>query len=71
MREGCCLLLTQQLLSNLHSCLAAACLLTPAGRWCTCRNATKQWLLGEALLVSPVITPDTTVIQPHFTKGTW
>uniref|UniRef100_A0A383VTZ3 Maltase n=1 Tax=Tetradesmus obliquus TaxID=3088 RepID=A0A383VTZ3_TETOB len=35
------------------------------------RNATAQWMLGEALLVSPVITPNTTRITPHFTAGTW
>jgi alpha-glucosidase (family GH31 glycosyl hydrolase) len=35
------------------------------------RNATQQWMLGEALLVSPVITPDTTRITPHFTAGAW
>jgi alpha-glucosidase (family GH31 glycosyl hydrolase) len=35
------------------------------------RNATQQWLLGEAVLVSPVLTKDTTTITPHFTKGTW
>jgi alpha-glucosidase (family GH31 glycosyl hydrolase) len=35
------------------------------------RNATQQWMLGEALLISPVITPNTTRISPHFTAGTW
>ncbi|WIA20052.1 hypothetical protein OEZ85_005917 [Tetradesmus obliquus] len=35
------------------------------------RNATAQWMLGEALLVSPVITPNTTRITPHFTAGSW
>jgi alpha-glucosidase (family GH31 glycosyl hydrolase) len=35
------------------------------------RNATQQWMLGESLLVSPVISPNTTKITPHFTAGTW
>ncbi|KAF8061064.1 alpha-glucosidase [Scenedesmus sp. PABB004] len=35
------------------------------------RNATSQWMLGEAVLVSPVITPNTTTIHPHFTAGNW
>lgn len=35
------------------------------------RNATEQWLLGESLLVSPVIKPDTQTIKPYFTAGAW
>ncbi|WIA23387.1 hypothetical protein OEZ85_000147 [Tetradesmus obliquus] len=35
------------------------------------RNATAQWMLGEGLLVSPVITPNTTTIRPYFTAGNW
>jgi hypothetical protein len=27
-----------------------------------------QWMLGESVLVSPVITPNTTTITPYFTK---
>lgn len=36
-----------------------------------CRNATEQWLLGESLLVSPVIKSDTNSIKPYFTAGAW
>lgn len=36
-----------------------------------CRNATEQWLLGESLLVSPVIKSDTYSIKPYFTAGAW
>jgi len=36
-----------------------------------CRNATWQWMLGEAVMVSPVLTNETNVIDPHFTAGTW
>ncbi|WIA20582.1 hypothetical protein OEZ85_004970 [Tetradesmus obliquus] len=35
------------------------------------RNATAQWMMGEALLVSPVVTEATTTIKPHFTAGAW
>lgn len=28
-----------------------------------------QWMLGESVLVSPVITPNTTTITPYFTKA--
>lgn len=30
-----------------------------------------QWMLGEALMVSPVMTNVTNVITPHFTAGSW
>jgi hypothetical protein len=36
-----------------------------------CRNATKQWLLGDAVLVSPVITPHTNSLSAYFTAGSW
>lgn len=36
-----------------------------------CRNATKQWLLGDAVLVSPVITPHTNSLTAYFTTGSW
>lgn len=36
-----------------------------------CRNATWQWMIGEALMVSPVTTNLTSVINPHFTAGAW
>jgi alpha-glucosidase (family GH31 glycosyl hydrolase) len=36
-----------------------------------CRNATAQWMMGEALLVSPVVTEATTTITPYFTAGAW
>ncbi|KAF8062770.1 Alpha-glucosidase [Scenedesmus sp. PABB004] len=35
------------------------------------RNATKQWMMGEVVLVSPVITPNTTTVSAHFTAGAW
>ena len=35
------------------------------------RNATKQWLLGDAVLVSPVITPHTSSLNAYFTAGSW
>ncbi|KAF8062771.1 Alpha-glucosidase [Scenedesmus sp. PABB004] len=35
------------------------------------RNATKQWMMGEVVLVSPVITPNTTIVSAHFTAGAW
>jgi hypothetical protein len=35
------------------------------------RNATKQWLLGDAVLVSPVITPHTNTLSAYFTAGAW
>ncbi|KAF6262828.1 glycosyl hydrolases family 31-domain-containing protein [Scenedesmus sp. NREL 46B-D3] len=35
------------------------------------RSAEAQWMVGEALLVSPVITPDTSSISPYFTAGAW
>eukprot|EP00775_Hariotina_reticulata_P010104 gene10104-10260_t len=35
------------------------------------RNATKQWMLGEALLVSPVLNYNTTEVDPYFTAGAW
>jgi hypothetical protein len=28
-------------------------------------------MLGDAVLISPVITPNTTTINPYFTKGSW
>ena len=28
-------------------------------------------MLGDAVLISPVITPNTTTINPYFTKGAW
>jgi hypothetical protein len=27
-----------------------------------------QWMLGDAVLISPVILPNTTTITPYFTK---
>lgn len=36
-----------------------------------CRNGTAQWMMGEALLVSPVVTEGTTTIEPYFTAGSW
>jgi hypothetical protein len=36
-----------------------------------CRNATQQWMVGDALMVSPVTTNVTSVINPHFTSGAW
>lgn len=38
---------------------------------CACRNANKQWMLGEAVLVSPVITPHTSSLTAYFTAGAW
>lgn len=35
------------------------------------RNATWQWMVGDALMVSPVMTNVTSVIHPHFTAGAW
>lgn len=35
------------------------------------RNANQQWMMGEALMVSPVVTNTTSVITPHFTAGAW
>eukprot|EP00878_Enallax_costatus_P002700 GHUV01002888.1.p1 GENE.GHUV01002888.1~~GHUV01002888.1.p1 ORF type:complete len:873 (+),score=203.93 GHUV01002888.1:194-2812(+) len=35
------------------------------------RNATKQWMMGDSLLISPVLTPGTSKIQAHFTAGNW
>eukprot|EP00879_Flechtneria_rotunda_P023144 GHRR01024469.1.p1 GENE.GHRR01024469.1~~GHRR01024469.1.p1 ORF type:complete len:558 (+),score=128.89 GHRR01024469.1:1351-3024(+) len=35
------------------------------------RIANKQWMLGESLLVSPVVTKGTTTIKPYFTAGVW
>lgn len=35
------------------------------------RNATLQWMLGDALMVAPVMTNVTNVITPHFTAGSW
>lgn len=37
----------------------------------SCRNATKQWLLGDSVLVSPVITPHTNSLTAYFTAGSW
>lgn len=37
----------------------------------TCRNATKQWLMGDSVLVSPVITPHTNSLTAYFTAGSW
>jgi hypothetical protein len=38
---------------------------------CKLRNATLQWMLGESLMVSPVMTNVTNVITPYFTAGSW
>lgn len=35
------------------------------------RNATKQWMMGEALLISPVLEPKSTKVDAHFTAGKW
>jgi hypothetical protein len=35
------------------------------------RKAEEQWMVGEGLLVSPVVKPDTNVITPYFTAGAW
>lgn len=35
------------------------------------RSAAKQWLMGEGVLVSPVLMPDTTEVQAYFTAGRW
>eukprot|EP00775_Hariotina_reticulata_P010096 gene10096-10252_t len=35
------------------------------------RNATQQWMLGDAVLVSPVITKNTNTLTAYFTAGTW
>jgi hypothetical protein len=35
------------------------------------RNATKQWMLGDAVLISPVISPHTNALTAHFTAGAW
>lgn len=50
------------LLTNLD-CLVDLC--------CRYRNATQQWMMGEAVLISPVIFPNTTTVEPYFTAGTW
>jgi alpha-glucosidase (family GH31 glycosyl hydrolase) len=72
--------LRYQLLSYIYSCLflahsrggtLARPLLFTDSSDAAARNATQQWMLGEALLVSPVIMPNTTKISPHFTAGTW
>ena len=36
-----------------------------------CRGVSKQWMMGESLLVSPVIQKDTEELAAHFTTGTW
>jgi alpha-glucosidase (family GH31 glycosyl hydrolase) len=36
-----------------------------------CRSADGQWMMGEALMVSPVLKPDTTTVKKHFPKGNW
>lgn len=36
-----------------------------------CRNANKQWLLGDSVLVSPVLTPHTNSLTAYFTQGSW
>jgi alpha-glucosidase (family GH31 glycosyl hydrolase) len=35
------------------------------------RGVSKQWMMGESLLVSPVIQKDTEELEAHFTTGTW
>lgn len=35
------------------------------------RSAKEQWMVGESLLVSPVVRPQTTTIEPYFTAGAW
>jgi Glycosyl hydrolases family 31 len=35
------------------------------------RSAVQQWLVGDALLVSPALHPDVDAIDAHFTAGTW
>ncbi|KAF6253912.1 glycosyl hydrolases family 31-domain-containing protein [Scenedesmus sp. NREL 46B-D3] len=35
------------------------------------RSADGQWMMGEALMVSPVLRPDTTTVKKHFPKGNW
>lgn len=34
-------------------------------------DVTGQWLMGEGLLVSPVLSPGTDVLTAHFTAGAW
>uniref|UniRef100_A0A383WFG9 Maltase n=1 Tax=Tetradesmus obliquus TaxID=3088 RepID=A0A383WFG9_TETOB len=35
------------------------------------RSADSQWVLGEALMISPVLHPDATTVKKHFPKGNW
>jgi alpha-glucosidase (family GH31 glycosyl hydrolase) len=35
------------------------------------RSANHQWMMGEALLISPVLQRNTEEVQAHFTTGTW
>jgi hypothetical protein len=44
-------------------CCCARCVLR--------RRVQGQWMLGEALLISPVLERDSTQVEAHFTTGTW
>jgi alpha-glucosidase (family GH31 glycosyl hydrolase) len=37
----------------------------------TTRNIAEQWMMGDALLVSPILYEKTTTVRAYFPKGTW
>lgn len=50
--------------------LADAAALLRSGAVCY-RGVSQQWMMGESLLVTPVIQKDTVEVTAHFTTGTW
>ncbi|KAF8062769.1 alpha-glucosidase [Scenedesmus sp. PABB004] len=48
---------------------AAAC--ARAAAVATRCNASAQWMMGEGLLISPVVAPGATTVTPYFTAGAW
>ena len=37
----------------------------------TTRSISEQWMMGDALLVSPILYEKTTTVRAYFPKGTW
>jgi hypothetical protein len=62
----CCLRSVSQL-----STYCCALLFSNLSCLSTCRSANHQWMMGEALLVSPVLEEGQDSVTAHFTTGTW